>query len=162
MNPLNTSSLSMDAMLPNAQLQVAMTNAGNNDSRFAAILAQRENAAAGNAGREVGGESSSNVKVDPRLAQRQAEAKEAARSLVADVFIKPMLGAMAKDPFRGELFHGGQAEDMFQRQINEILADRIVERTDFSLVDRVYQQLMPASSAAAPTSATTNTLDLAG
>jgi len=67
--------------------------------------------------------------------------RDAAKELVAFGLIMPMLQQMQDDPFRSELFHGGQGEKMFNAQLNQHLAKRIVGRMNMPLVDAVYQQI---------------------
>ncbi|MEX0777201.1 MAG: rod-binding protein [Phycisphaeraceae bacterium] len=69
------------------------------------------------------------------------QAREAARQLVSIALIQPVLTKAHEDPFKTEMFHGGQGEAMFQQQLDTILADRITHRANFPLVDAVYQQI---------------------
>lgn len=69
--------------------------------------------------------------VNPKLMQ-------AARDLVGLTMIYPILKLAQNDPFKSELFHGGQAEDAFGQQLNDHLTRRIMDRSDFPLVKAVY------------------------
>jgi hypothetical protein len=72
----------------------------------------------------------------------EATAHQAARQLVSTTLVLPMLSQMGKDPFKTPLFHGGQAEETFNQQLNTILADRITAGANFPTVDVVYKQIM--------------------
>src|SRR5689334_17563471 len=72
----------------------------------------------------------------------EVTAHQAAQQLVATTLVQPLLEQMGKDPFKTKLFHGGQAEDMFNQQLNTILSDRITGGANFPTVDVVYKQLM--------------------
>ena len=48
---------------------------------------------------------------------------------------------MRDDPFKTDLFHGGQGEEIFGQQLDTIYAERIVARADFSIVDAVYKSI---------------------
>ena len=71
----------------------------------------------------------------------ESEAVEAARSLVSIGLIQPLLAQIREDPFRSELFHGGQGEDLFGAQVDAILAERITQASGFGIVDSVYRQI---------------------
>ncbi len=76
--------------------------------------------------------------------------RKAAQQLVAITFVQPMLAKMRQDPFKTDLFHGGQAEEIFGQQLDTIYSERIVARANFSIVDAVYKAI--ADSAAKTTS----------
>jgi len=69
----------------------------------------------------------------------RGDLRTAAQQLVASTLVMPMLAQMQDDPFRSDLFHGGSAEDMFNSQLNIELADRIVAKANFPIVDQIYQ-----------------------
>ena len=68
--------------------------------------------------------------------------REASEQLVASAFVLPILQKMQDDPFRSDMFHGGSGEDMFAQQWNTHVADDIVKRANFPMVDAVYNQIM--------------------
>jgi len=72
--------------------------------------------------------------------------RKSSEQLVATTFIMPMLAQMREDPFKSDLFHGGQTEDIFGQQMDTILAERIVARADFSIVDAVYRSIAQRTS----------------
>lgn len=67
--------------------------------------------------------------------------RKAAEQLVAITFVQPMLAKMRDDPFKTDLFHGGQAEEIFGQQLDTIYSERIVARANFSIVDAVYKTI---------------------
>ncbi len=67
--------------------------------------------------------------------------RKSAEQLVATTFIMPMLAKMREDPFKSDLFHGGQTEEIFGQRMDTILAERIVAKADFAIVDAVYQSI---------------------
>ena len=73
--------------------------------------------------------------------ERAETLRTASQQLVATTFIQPMLARMREDPFKSDLFHGGQAEEVFGQQLDTLLAERIVSRADFSIVDAVYRAI---------------------
>jgi len=83
----------------------------------------------------------------------EGEARQAAEQLVATTFVQPLLRQMRQDPLRSELMHGGLAEDAFSAQLDTQLADRIVRRTHWPLVDRIVQSVMGGRSTAVPPAA---------
>jgi len=53
----------------------------------------------------------------------------------------PMLAKMREDPFKSDLFHGGQTEEVFGQRLDTVLSERIVAKADFSIVDAVYRSV---------------------
>jgi Rod binding domain-containing protein len=78
--------------------------------------------------------------------ERTKTLRKASEQLVATTFILPMLSKMRDDPFKSDLFHGGQTEQIFGQQLDTILAERIVAKTDFSIVDAVYRSIAERAS----------------
>jgi hypothetical protein len=61
--------------------------------------------------------------------------------LVAPAFIQPLLARLREEPFRAEMLHGGFGEDAFGAQLDTILADRVSERLDVSLVEAIERSM---------------------
>jgi hypothetical protein len=59
----------------------------------------------------------------------QLQEREAFDRFVGGTFFRQMLGAMQKTVGKPAYFHGGQAEEMFRGQLNQILADKMAEAT---------------------------------
>lgn len=73
---------------------------------------------------------------------RKEQARKAAEQLVSTALVVPLLRQMRQDPFRTELFHGGQAEETFGSQLDQIFADRTVQGANFPLVSAIEKQLL--------------------
>ncbi|MCC7144901.1 MAG: rod-binding protein [Phycisphaeraceae bacterium] len=84
-----------------------------------------------------------------------AQARQAAEQLVATTLVAPILQEVRQDPFRTEMFHGGSAENMFSSMLDTHLADRIVRKANFSLVDVIYRKVMGQPAAVSPITPTT-------
>ncbi|MCC7408962.1 MAG: rod-binding protein [Phycisphaeraceae bacterium] len=82
---------------------------------------------------------------------RKGQARKAAEQLVSTALVVPLLKQMRQDPFRTELFHGGQAEETFGSQLDQIFADRTVQGANFPLVSAIEKQLLTRMELTAPT-----------
>lgn len=78
--------------------------------------------------------------------ERSKALRTAAEQLVATTFIQPMLAKMREDPFKTDLFHGGQAEEIFGQQMDTIYAERIVAKANFAIVDAVYKTIADSAT----------------
>ena len=118
--------LSLDNLTP-AAVPAALNRPGGEGfaKQFQALQAQASNSAA----------------ADGIDADRAKDLRKAAEQLVATTFIQPMLAKMREDPFKSDLFHGGRTEEIFGEQLDTILSERIVSRSDFSIVDAVYNSI---------------------
>lgn len=67
--------------------------------------------------------------------------REAAQKLVTDAFIKPALAAMRESPFLSGPFAPGTGEKRFMPMLDEMMADRITQAANFSLVDAVMEHI---------------------
>lgn len=74
--------------------------------------------------------------------QRLKTLRKSIEQLVAITFIMPMLAQMRDDPFKSDMFHGGQTEEIFGQQMDTIFAERIVTKANFSIVDAVYRSIV--------------------
>lgn len=77
---------------------------------------------------------------DDRAAQER-EVQQAAQQFVATAFVMPLLAQARQSPFKTELFHGGQGEEMFGQQLDQRIADQIVRRMDFPLIHAVQKHV---------------------
>jgi Rod binding domain-containing protein len=82
----------------------------------------------------------SNLPAKPKQDPRQA-----ARQLIGQALLAPLVKAMRQDPFKSKLFHGGQAEDAFTDQLDQQFVERMSERMNGPLVDSVYRQITRAA-----------------
>jgi Rod binding domain-containing protein len=71
---------------------------------------------------------------------RTEQVEEAADQLVAAAFILPLLEQVRDDPFKSDMFHGGQAEEIFGQQLDVLLADRISASANFGLSESLAHQ----------------------
>ncbi|MEM6334029.1 MAG: rod-binding protein [Planctomycetota bacterium] len=69
------------------------------------------------------------------------ELYEASQQLVASAFIAPLLQQVRDSAREGNMFYGGSTEDLFGHQLDQQLADRIVQSSRFPIVDAVYRQI---------------------
>jgi Rod binding domain-containing protein len=76
-----------------------------------------------------------------REAIQSAEGKklrEATAQFVSTAFLMPMLKQVREDPFKSDLFHGGQGEEVFGAQLDQKMADNIATSANFPLVDHLF------------------------
>lgn len=71
----------------------------------------------------------------------QTAARQAAEELVAVTFLSPLMKMARNDPFKSELFHGGQGEKAFGKRLDQHLARDMIDGMNLPLVDAVYGQL---------------------
>ncbi len=124
------------------------------------IIAQPAAAAAAKVGGDAQGFGPMMVSRMKQLAgqgmAKKDEASKAAQQFVSTALIMPMLKQLRSSTFKSEYFHGGHGEDAFGPQLDQILADRIVQRMStpeqdsaagpatrgLGLVDAVYRQII--------------------
>jgi len=91
----------------------------------------------------AGGIGSNFLSPDLRLAKRAREgdtrglAIEAARTLVAEAFVKPVFASMRDGGFAADGFKPGAGEKRFRPLLDDALAGTVVESSNFALVERV-------------------------
>ncbi len=79
---------------------------------------------------------------DERLAARARHgdtrglAREAAKTLVSEGLVKPVFAALREGGFAAEGFTPGTAERRFRPMFDAMLADKLVESSNFALVER--------------------------
>jgi len=71
---------------------------------------------------------------------RKAEARKAANELVASTFIVPMLSKLRETSLAEGPFAPGTAEKRFGPMLDEKLADRIVEASNFDIVEAIAER----------------------
>lgn len=69
-------------------------------------------------------------------------AEQAAEQLVASSFVVPLLAAMRDSPFQTEMFGTTMAERRIGPVFDQMLADRIVQCSNFSLVEGVKTSIL--------------------
>ncbi len=89
----------------------------------------------------VTGLSNFNFELQKAAEGKAKQLREVTAQFVATAFLMPMLKQVREDPFKTEMFHGGQGEKVFGAQLDQTLADRIAQSPAFPLVDRLYDHL---------------------
>lgn len=130
----------LDFSSPDAKVQVAAASNGSASNFRTALLEQIK----------------SSSTEDAKVTSTSDKAHKAAQQFVSSALILPLLKQMRSSTFKSDLFHGGQGEDAFGPQLDQILSDRIVKRMStpeklsasgsatqsMGLVDAVYKQIM--------------------
>ena len=65
------------------------------------------------------------------------------RKLIATTFLAPILQRMDDDPLRSDWLDGGFAAGAFKSRLNNHLADRIAQTTNFTLAESLNRQFDP-------------------
>ncbi|QDU32690.1 hypothetical protein KS4_07240 [Poriferisphaera corsica] len=100
--------------------------------------------------------------LNKKPSELEAKIRDASEQLVSSSFVLPILQQMQNDPFRSELFHGGQAEDIFSQQWNTKIADDMVKRANFPMVEAVYNKIMNHASNQTGANTQSKALDING
>jgi hypothetical protein len=74
---------------------------------------------------------------DPKL-------QETFTDFVGQTFYGHLLAAMRKTVHKGELFHGGRAEEVFQGQLDQVLAERMARSGASPFAESMFQVFMLA------------------
>ena len=77
------------------------------------------------------------VAANARNGDSRGLALEAAKTLVTEAFIKPVFAAMREGGFAAEGFKPGTGERRFRPLFDAALAEKVVEGSNFDLVNRV-------------------------
>jgi Rod binding domain-containing protein len=75
----------------------------------------------------------------PPVAKSDEEARKAFQSFVGQTFFGEMLKAMRKTQDKPAYFHGGRAEEIFQQQLDQVLAEKLAETSAASFSDPMYE-----------------------
>jgi hypothetical protein len=67
------------------------------------------------------------------------EVREAFDSFVGEVFFGQMLSAMRKTLGKPAYFHGGQAEEIFQEQLDQVLSEKLATAGAKTFTDPMYE-----------------------
>lgn len=73
--------------------------------------------------------------------KQKDEVRHAAEQLVSSALILPMLQQIRETSLKSDLFHGGFSEDAFGAQLDTELADRMVAKSNFAIVDAIYRKM---------------------
>ncbi len=66
------------------------------------------------------------------------ELREAFGQFVGETFFRQMLSAMRKTVDKPAYFHGGQAEEMFRGQLDQLLAEKMSDASSDSFTDSMF------------------------
>ena len=93
---------------------------------------------------------------DDTQASSSAELRAAFTSFIGQTFFGQLLHAMRTSLGEPAYFHGGQAEEIFQSQLDQVLAERLTERSAETFAEPLFAQQFPqlAKSLAATPSRT--------
>lgn len=72
--------------------------------------------------------------------QRERQIREAADEFVGMAFILPLMKMSRNDPFKSEMFHGGQGEEAFGAQLDQMRAKQVSPAISKPLVDAIYNR----------------------
>lgn len=95
----------------------------------------------------AGSNISSNAGLKPgkpvdKAAERE-EVRAAFQKAMGDTFYRQLLKTMRDSTSKAAYMHGGQAEDIFQAQLDEILIERMSEANGGDFSDRMFEQQFP-------------------
>ena len=92
--------------------------------------------------------------------------RQAAEQLVSGTLVLPILTQLRAESSKDKLFSGGQTAQAFGQQLDTMLADRIVHRSNFAVVDQVANRFLKQKtstfSAVKPATQTTGGIDQHG
>lgn len=95
----------------------------------------------------------SRLAVDAGRGDTRGLALEAARTLVAEGFVKPVFAKLRDGEMAADMFKPGAAEKRFRPLLDGMLADRVVASKDFPVVEVVadrFEQALGRRAAAQP------------
>jgi Rod binding domain-containing protein len=70
---------------------------------------------------------------------RDAELRETFEHFVGEVFFGQLLKAMRKMTDKPAYFHGGRAEEIFQRRLDELMAKKLAASSSERLAEPMYE-----------------------
>ena len=76
-------------------------------------------------------------------AERAADTRDAFTSFVGQTFFGQLLHAMRSSAGKPAYFHGGQAEEVFRGQLDQILAGEMAKKTATTLAEPMFRQQFP-------------------
>ena len=71
------------------------------------------------------------------------ELQETFRTFVGESFFGQMLKSMKSTVGKPAYFHGGQAEEIFQGQLNQLMAEDMTEASADKIADPMFRQQFP-------------------
>lgn len=71
------------------------------------------------------------------------ELRKVFQKSIGSTFFRQMLKSLRQTTGRPAYLHGGQAEEMFQSQMDELLIDKLAETSGQSFADGLFEQQFP-------------------
>ena len=75
----------------------------------------------------------------PNVSEDALTERQAFDRFIGTTFYGQMLAAMQKTVNKPAYFHGGQAEEMFRSQLNQVLAEKLAENTSEQLTGPMFE-----------------------
>ncbi len=75
----------------------------------------------------------------PNVSEDALTERQAFDRFIGTTFYGQMLAAMQKTVAKPAYFHGGQAEEMFRSQLNQVLAEKLAENTSEQLTGPMFE-----------------------
>ncbi len=95
----------------------------------------------------------------PELSPQLQDLREKAEQLVGNVFYGTLLKAMRESSLQGKYGHGGRGEEIFNAQLDQVLAERMGKATHGGLADSIYQSMKKQQEAVNSTPTTDKVLE---
>lgn len=83
--------------------------------------------------------SASSSQAPPAASSSDAEAKELFQQFVGETLFGQMLKSMRKSVPKSAYFHGGRGEEIFQQQLDQILAEKMSRTSAEKLSDPMFE-----------------------
>ena len=78
----------------------------------------------------------------PGSSAQQGELRKAFDDFVGQTFFSQLLGAMRQTVSKPAYFHGGRAEEIFQGQLDQVLAEKMAEQSADQLTGPMFTLFM--------------------
>ncbi len=87
-----------------------------------------------------------NVSAAEQLGQAE-EVQEKFRQFVGEMFFGQLMKAMRSTQDKPAYFHGGRAEEVFQGQMDQLMAEEMTEASAEQIADPMFRQQFPRQAA---------------
>ena len=78
---------------------------------------------------------------------RAEEVQEKFRQFVGEMFFGQLMKAMRSTQDKPAYFHGGRAEEVFQGQMDQLMAEEMTEASADQIADPMFRQQFPRQAA---------------
>jgi len=75
--------------------------------------------------------------------EKAKEVQETFRNVMGEMFFGQMMKAMRSTQGKPAYFHGGQAEEVFQGQLDQLLAQEMATASAEKIIDPMFKQKFP-------------------